>query len=67
MIRGRFPYAHIDLQLMERGGCYLSEITLDGGISAARISRQELNHRKREALEKEAERVAIVPKFEALG
>ena len=54
MARGRFPYAHIDLQLAERGGCYLSEITLDAGISAARISRQELNRRKREVLEKEA-------------
>jgi len=60
MARGRFPYAHIDLQLAEGGGCHLSEISLDGGISAARISRQELNRRKREALE---EALGEVPKM----
>lgn len=53
MARGRFPYAHLDLQLSEAGGCYLSEIALDGGIIAARISRGELNRRKAEALERE--------------
>jgi ribosomal protein S6--L-glutamate ligase len=52
MERGRFPYAHIDLQLTPKGVCYLSEIALDGGISAARINRQELNRRKQEHLEK---------------
>jgi ribosomal protein S6--L-glutamate ligase len=51
MARGRFPYAHIDLQLSENGGCYLSEITLEAGIAGAGIGRQELNRRKREALE----------------
>jgi ribosomal protein S6--L-glutamate ligase len=54
MQRGRFPYAHIDLQLTGRGECYLSEISLDGGISAARIRRPELIRRKQEVLEKEA-------------
>ena len=62
MARGRFPYAHIDLQLAEGGGCYLSEIALDGGISAARIGRQELNRRKREALEKALGEVSKMPK-----
>ena len=52
MARGRFPYAHIDLQLTDGACCYLSEIALDGGISAARISREELNRRKREVLER---------------
>jgi ribosomal protein S6--L-glutamate ligase len=61
MLRGGFPYAHIDLQLAEGGGCYLSEITLDGGISAARISREELNRRKREALEKAIDKVPKMP------
>jgi ribosomal protein S6--L-glutamate ligase len=61
MARGRFPYAHIDLQLAEGGGCYLSEIALDGGISAARIGRQELNRRKREALEKALGEVPKMP------
>jgi glutathione synthase/RimK-type ligase-like ATP-grasp enzyme len=52
MERGRFPYAHIDLQLTAEGVCYLSEITLDGGVSAARINREELNRRKQAQLEK---------------
>jgi ribosomal protein S6--L-glutamate ligase len=56
MERGRFPYAHIDLQLTSEGVCYLSEIALDGGISAARINRQELNKRKQAQLEKELEK-----------
>jgi ribosomal protein S6--L-glutamate ligase len=60
MERGRFPFAHIDLQVAERGDCYLSEISLEGGISAARISRQELNRRKQEVLEKEAKEVPKV-------
>jgi ribosomal protein S6--L-glutamate ligase len=51
MARGRFPYAHLDLNLKETGECYLSEIALDAGISAARIRRGELNRRKAEALE----------------
>ena len=50
--RGRFPYAHIDLQLTAEGVYYLSEIALDGGISAARIHREELNRRKQAQLEK---------------
>lgn len=52
MERGRFPYAHIDIQLTAEGVCYLSEIALDGGISAARIKREELNRKKQEQLEK---------------
>jgi glutathione synthase/RimK-type ligase-like ATP-grasp enzyme len=52
MERGRFPYAHVDLQLTAEGVCYLSEIALDGGISAARIKREELNRRKQAQLEK---------------
>jgi hypothetical protein len=49
--RGRFPYAHIDLHLMPDGVCHLSEIALDGGITAARIERKELNRLKKERLE----------------
>jgi len=52
MERGRFPYAHIDLQLTAEGVCYLSEIALDGGVSAARIKREDLNRRKQAQLEK---------------
>ncbi len=51
LARGRFPYAHIDLHLTPGGSCYLSEITLDAGIAAARIRRDELKRRKQEVLE----------------
>lgn len=52
MARGRFPYAHVDLLLAADGRCYLSEIALDGGITGARIGREELNRRKRDELER---------------
>jgi len=51
MIRGKFPYAHIDLLVMDGGEYYLSEITLNGGTSGAKISRQELNQKKQQVLE----------------
>ena len=44
--RGRFPFAHIDLMVLEDGKSYVSEIALDGGIKGARISREELNRLK---------------------
>lgn len=53
--RGRFPYAHIDLMVLEDGKSYLSEIALDGGIKGARISRQELNSLKTDRIEEMAE------------
>ena len=46
MQRGRFPYAHLDLMILENGECYLSEITLNGGVKGARISREELEEKK---------------------
>jgi glutathione synthase/RimK-type ligase-like ATP-grasp enzyme len=55
MKRGRFPYAHIDFHLTADGRCWLSEITLDGGIAAARIGRDELRRRKQEVLERFAQ------------
>ncbi len=55
MKRGRFPYAHIDFHLTADGRCWLSEITLDGGIAAARIGRDELRRRKQEVLERLAQ------------
>jgi len=51
MIRGKFPYAHIDLLVMDGGEYYLSEITLNGGTSGAKISRQELDQKKQQVLE----------------
>jgi ribosomal protein S6--L-glutamate ligase len=47
MARGRFPYAHIDLMLLNDGRCYLSEIALNGGIKGAAIERSELEQRKK--------------------
>ncbi len=52
MARGKFPYGHIDLQILKDGRCYLSEIALDGGISGASIQRKELDERKRDLLER---------------
>jgi ribosomal protein S6--L-glutamate ligase len=52
MQRGKFPFAHLDLMVLENGEFYLSEITLNGGIKGARIGRQELEQKKKELLEK---------------
>lgn len=41
MQRGKFPYAHIDLMVLENGETYLAEINLRGGIKGARISPAE--------------------------
>jgi glutathione synthase/RimK-type ligase-like ATP-grasp enzyme len=40
MIRGVFPYAHIDLMLADEGVTYLTEINLRGGIRGAAITPQ---------------------------
>ncbi len=55
MRRCRFPYAHIDLHLTPGGHCWLSEITLEGGIAAARIGRPELQRRKQDVLKRLAQ------------
>ena len=52
MERGKFPYAHLDLQIIQSGECYLAEIALNGGIKGAGISRKELDRKKQEILEK---------------
>ena len=38
MVRGSFPYAHIDLMVSADGASFLAEINLRGGIKGARIS-----------------------------
>jgi len=38
MSRGKFPYAHIDLMIVESGETFLAEINLRGGIKGAKIS-----------------------------
>lgn len=55
MERGKFPYAHLDLQITEGGEYYLAEIALNGGIKGAGISRQELDKKKQSMLEELAE------------
>ncbi len=52
MQRGKFPFAHLDLMLLESGDWYLSEIALNGGIKGARIGREELDEKKQALLEK---------------
>jgi glutathione synthase/RimK-type ligase-like ATP-grasp enzyme len=58
MQRAKFPFAHLDLMILENGKCYLSEIALNGGIKGARIDRQDLDHRKQTLLEKLANKSA---------
>lgn len=55
MTRGKFPFAHIDLHILESGECYLSEIALNGGIKGAAINRKELDEKKHVLLERLAE------------
>ncbi len=38
MLRGCFPYAHLDLMLTQEDNCYLTEINLRGGLKGANIS-----------------------------
>jgi len=57
MERARFPYAHLDLQLLENGRCYLAEMALEGGIKGAQIDRQSLVRMKSELLERRARNI----------
>ncbi len=52
MERGQFPYAHLDLMVLENGECHLSEIALNGGIKGAQVDRAELDRKKMALLEK---------------
>jgi len=51
MEQGKFPYAHMDLQITDNGEYFLLEIALNGGIKGARISRKELDQKKHEVIE----------------
>lgn len=44
--RARFPYAHLDLQIMTDGGLHILEIALNGGIRGSRLDRADLEKRK---------------------
>lgn len=57
MERGRFPYAHLDLQLLENGRCYLAEMALEGGIKGAQIDRRTLVRMKSELLERQVRHI----------
>ena len=52
MHRARFPFAHIDLQVLPDGACYLSEIALNGGIQGAEISRKALDQKKQAVIDR---------------
>jgi len=58
MDRAEFPFAHLDLHLPAEGGCYLSEISLNGGLKGARIDRRQLDERKNAVLERLARQAA---------
>ena len=55
--RARFPYAHLDLMVLEEGRCYLSEIALNGGIKGAQIERKVLDNLKIKLLEETAQAI----------
>ncbi|MGD8284801.1 MAG: hypothetical protein PVG70_12315 [Desulfobacterales bacterium] len=56
MQRGKFPFAHLDVLMMESGEVFLSEISLNGGTKGARIGRNELNQKKQTLLEDMAQK-----------
>jgi ribosomal protein S6--L-glutamate ligase len=58
MERGKFPFAHIDLLVMDNGDCYLSEIVLNGGTKGAQIDRKALDAKKQALLENLAQNLA---------
>ena len=59
MERGKFPFAHLDLLIMDTGERYLAEISLDGGIRGAAIGRKELNAMKQQMLQTLADNHAL--------
>jgi ribosomal protein S6--L-glutamate ligase len=52
MKRGKFPYAHLDIQIADNGRYYLSEIALNGGIKGSKIDRKEMDQKKQDLLER---------------
>ncbi|MDD2902333.1 MAG: hypothetical protein PHU44_07845 [Syntrophales bacterium] len=45
MARGKFPYAILDLLASDTGELYLSEISIKGGLTGARLSQAEFRER----------------------
>jgi ribosomal protein S6--L-glutamate ligase len=59
--RAGFPYAHLDLQVLNEEQCYLQEIAFNGGIRGSALTRPELDTLKQahlEALAAEVERAS---------
>ena len=52
MERGKFPFAHMDLLITDNEKYYLSEIALSGGTKGSSASRDELDQKKQNLLEK---------------
>lgn len=52
MARGKFPYAHLDIQITDNATYYLSEIALSGGTKGAKIRRKDLDKKKQDVLER---------------
>jgi len=48
MARGQFPYAILDLLASDAGELYLSEISMKGGLTGARLSQGEFRERVRQ-------------------
>lgn len=52
MVRGAFPWAHLDLMLMPDGTFYLQEINLRGGLRGARIDGKQYQKKTAVILER---------------
>ncbi len=57
--RARFPYAHLDLQIMPDGRLHIFEIALNGGIRGSRLERSDLERKKAKRLALLAEKIKI--------
>jgi ribosomal protein S6--L-glutamate ligase len=53
MVRGKFPYAHLDLMVTKEGATFLTEINLRGGIKGAQIKSSDYR-RKIDAIHQKA-------------
>jgi len=60
MQRGKFPFAHIDIMVTADNKCYLSEISLGGGLKGAIINREELDAKKKAIADKIIKEKSIV-------
>jgi ribosomal protein S6--L-glutamate ligase len=59
--RAGFPYAHLDLQIMDDGRLYIFEIALNSGIQGSRLERKKLDRLKAARLDQLVEMVHDIP------